>query len=446
MASDEVLKVGLHACEACGLDGEAMRVALKRRDEQIEILREDVANLERDLRSKRAQIRSLKSDQDKALRTDPLFPAASSVLEHWKRTCYPTARELGGVRLENCLARLRPRVETIGEEKAVGELKASCDGYALKPYVVNGRRSPEGPHDSWHADAELIFRSDKHVTKGLQILQEAHRLTGAMAAAPSGRSETFERSLSPLGAAALRMAAHGFYVFPVVQRDKVPATRNGLNDASRDEGKIRACWAQHPHLNIGVRTGAESGIVVLDVDGDDGWDSYHALEDENEELPTTLSVTTPRGGQHFYFAHPGKRIRNSASLLGPALDVRGDGGYVLAPPSVGPNGQEYVVDEQVKVAPMPLWLIEAIESRQGKLDAALSNGDFEKFVMAGAGQGNRNDQMVRVVGSLMNRHDPADVAFLAHGVNVAHFKPPLPKEEVEKVVKSVIRMRSRAAA
>jgi hypothetical protein len=438
--------IGLHACSACGMDAQAMQVALARKNEMLEIAREDIVNLERELRSKRATIKKLKKDQNEALRADPLYPAAMSVLEHWKRTCSPSARELKGVRLENCLARLRPRCDALGDvDKAVDELKRSCDGYALKPFVVGGRRTHEGPKDDWRADAELIFRSDRHVQQGLRIADQADNLRAFQKSTnPSAARETVG-DLSGIGQAALRYASKGFHVFPCRPGEKRPATRNGLNDASRDQARIAAAWRRWPELNVAIRTGQESGFVVLDVDGEEGWESLHRLEDHKGDLPTTASVTTPSGGQHFYFAHPGVRVPNSASLIGDGLDIRGDGGYVLAPPSkVGDHG--YEIDEEAAIAPLPGWLRELLVERQAKLDEALANGEYEKFVMAGAGKGNRNDQMLRIIGSLMAREDPANVAFLAQGVNVAHMKPPLPRQEVEKIVKSVIRMRAREAA
>jgi hypothetical protein len=440
----------LGVCGTCGLDAPAMRAALAARDEVIETLQEDLANVERELRGKRAQIKRMKAEQDAALKKDPLYPLAMNVLEHWKKEVSPGARELGGKRLENVLARATARKRQMPEEAIEEELKRSIDGYALKPFVVNGKRSHVGTQEDWYADAELIFRSDKHVAAGLRIAARADDLRSAIANTnPSGQGETVAGSdgqLSPIGQAAVRMAQKGFMVFPCKPQDKAPATRNGLLDAKRDVSVIEAAWRQHPFLNLAVRTGVESGIVVLDLDGDDGWDSLHALEDQHGELPTTASVTTPRGGQHFYFQHPGVEIRNSAGLLGAGLDVRGDGGYVLAPPSVGANGNSYEVDEEAKIAPLPSWLKREMVQRQTKMDEALAGGAIETLMTTGATSGNRNERLLRAIGSLINKHSAAETLTLALGLNARFCEPPLAGKEVEKIVKSVVRMRGREAA
>lgn len=424
-------------CLECGAVQEEAGIALARRDEQIESQREDIGLLERELRSKRAQIKRLKSEQDASLKNDPHYDVAVRVLEHWRLTCSPNARELTGKRLEHCLDRLRGRYTE-------AELRRACDGYALKPYVVQGRRTHDGPKDSWHADAELIFRTPQHVDAGLRVAERADDLRHALdPAGPSEAADGTDVALSPLGGAAVRLARFGFYVFPCKAREKVPATRNGLSDAKRDLDAITACWSEHPHLNIGVRTGAESGIVVVDVDGDEGWDSLHALEDEHGELPSTASVTTPRGGQHLYFVHPGSSVKNSVGLLGPSLDVRGDGGYVLAPPSVGPGGRAYVVDEQIAPVPMPDWLLEQITKRQSAVDTAVRSGEWTRL-FEGVQAGRRNDVMTRYVGHLVFRGDSHNLAWSqANAMNLTYCKPPMDDREVEKIVLSIARSEAR---
>jgi hypothetical protein len=397
--TDEIIELG--ACSVCGLDAPAMRAALVRRDERIEALREDVANAERELRGKRAQIKRLKADHDTRLRSHPLYPTAMDVLAHWRDFLMPTARELHGSRLENCIARLQGDSKNSPTGYTPEQLKRSIDGYALKPFVVGGKRVHEGPKDAWAADAELIFRDARHVDQGLRIADEADRLRGAVVSSSPPAEDSL---VSPIGQAALRFARKGFYVFPCRPKDKRPATRHGLHDATRDRDRIVVAWSKHPFLNVAIRTGVESGIVVLDVDGDDGWDSLHELEDRHSDLPTTASVTTPRGGQHFWFAHPGVEVKNSAGLLGPGLDVRGDGGYVLAPPSVGADGNCYEVDEQAPVAPLPNWLRVELVQRQEKLDTALGNGELETFMRTGASKGNRNDRVLAYHRPLGPRH------------------------------------------
>jgi putative DNA primase/helicase len=115
---------------------------------------------------------------------------------------------------------------------------------------------------------------------------------------------------------------------------KHPLTPNGCKDATTDRGRIEVWWANFPDANIGIATGPSSGIWVLDVDGPDGIAALQALEKQHGPLPVTVTARTGSGGQHLYFAYPpGREIKNRTKIGGLPLDVRGDGGYVIAPPS-----------------------------------------------------------------------------------------------------------------
>jgi hypothetical protein len=108
-----------------------------------------------------------------------------------------------------------------------------------------------------------------------------------------------------------------------------------------------------------VRTGAESGIVVLDIDPAHGGSrSIKALIDRHGDLSAVPRVRTGSGGWHLFFAHPGEPVQNSASRLGAGLDVRGDGGYVIAPPSEHGSGGHYRWEiEAMALPPLPDWLL-----------------------------------------------------------------------------------------
>src|SRR5262249_6866135 len=133
---------------------------------------------------------------------------------------------------------------------------------------------------------------------------------------------------------------------------------------------IREWWQRHPNANVGIATGAASGLVVLDVDPDHGGGESAELYMPGEALPSTLIARTGGGGLHMYFKHPGGRIRNSASELGPGLDVRGDGGYVVAPPSVHFSGKPYGwVDLGAPLADLPAFIAESHDSPMAKARA-----------------------------------------------------------------------------
>jgi hypothetical protein len=138
----------------------------------------------------------------------------------------------------------------------------------------------------------------------------------------------------------------------------------GFLDATTNPEIINAWWSAHPSANIGVPTGADSGLVVLDVDVDmGGFDGLHDLQTANAPLPDTAMSLTGGGGYHYLFSHPGNGvvIRNSVRTLGEGLDVRGDGGYIIVPPSTHASGRTYDWEGSchptaTPLAPLPDWL------------------------------------------------------------------------------------------
>ncbi len=164
---------------------------------------------------------------------------------------------------------------------------------------------------------------------------------------------------------ALMLTAKGKSVFPCVPNQKKPATTRGFHDATRDEATLRHWASKWPNANLGLPTGEANGLVVLDVDcgGDkDGEAQLAKLLAEHGPLPETLEVRTPRGGRHIYFRHPGTKVPSRTNYPLPALDVRGDGGYVLIPPSkVGDGGYSYLTRHSP--AECPAWLLKLLLER-----------------------------------------------------------------------------------
>jgi hypothetical protein len=148
---------------------------------------------------------------------------------------------------------------------------------------------------------------------------------------------------------------------------KHPMTPNGLTSATTDTKQIRDWWRQWTGANIGVATGAASGIVVLDVDPRHGGDeSLRGAMDEHGELPETVEARTGGGGRHFVFAHPGSRVSNSHGAKGwlgrSGLDVKGDGGYIVVAPSLHASGNRYAWEPgaspfDLKPSALPAWLV-----------------------------------------------------------------------------------------
>jgi KaiC/GvpD/RAD55 family RecA-like ATPase len=239
---------------------------------------------------------------------------------------------------------------------------------------------------------------------------------------------------------ALAYAEHfSFAVFPCQPRGKKPLTAHGFKDASKDPETIRALWRPMPNANIGIATGAVSGIVVIDVDPRHrGNETLTALEATQGKLPDTPTVLTGGGGLHLYFRHPGTEIRNSAGTLGPGLDVRGDGGYVIAPRSTHESGNQYLWKsgfrlDEIALPELPAWLRERLEGNSPTIKAA-SCSTPSATVEAGS----RNDGLYRLARSLVARYKLSCSELLPslQALNLERCNPPLDAEEVETIARN----------
>lgn len=154
---------------------------------------------------------------------------------------------------------------------------------------------------------------------------------------------------------ALDYAARGLQVFPLRPRSKEPATRRGLYEATSNAATLRRYFTgAHPY-NLGIRTGVPSGVFVLDVDGEQGLSSLAEVVKRHGSLPPTQTSTTGKG-RHYWFIARGP-VPCSVGRIAAGIDIRGDGGYVVAPPSVHPNGTVYRWACDERPADAPDWLL-----------------------------------------------------------------------------------------
>ena len=163
---------------------------------------------------------------------------------------------------------------------------------------------------------------------------------------------------------ALRYAASGWRVLPVHPGEKRPVPHDWPSKASSDPKQISDWWIDNPRQNIGLACGRESGFFVLDIDPKSGGDhTLASLVAAHGELPRTYTVRTGSGGLHYYFAYPDFDLGNSpGELKGTGIDVRGQGGQVVAPPSVTVLGA-YSVSLSAPIAPAPEWLLSLLRPR-----------------------------------------------------------------------------------
>ncbi len=252
-----------------------------------------------------------------------------------------------------------------------------------------------------------------------------------------------------LGAAALDLTRRGARVFPCQPRGKVPLATHGCRDASTDEATIRAWWARWPNANVGLATG--NGLLVLDVDPRHGGDESLA---ELAELPPTREALTGGGGRHLFYRG---EARCSAGRLGPGLDVRGAGGYVVAPPSVHPSGSLYRWHPSLglahPVADAPDWLLERLADRPRAAVARSpltvptdlgrcvrrARGWLQCVPGAVSGQGGHNATFRAALGLVRGFDLPEDVALALLAEWNERCEPPWSERELRHKVESATR-------
>jgi hypothetical protein len=141
--------------------------------------------------------------------------------------------------------------------------------------------------------------------------------------------------------AALHYASLGWHVFPIKAGLKTPATKNGFKDATTDAGQIATWWLNNPNANVAVACGDKSGVYVVDIDVDEskGTDGFKSIQEAGLACPETVCQKTPRGGSHFFYVNT-QPIGCKVNML-PGVDIRGNGGYVLLPPSISKDGGAY---------------------------------------------------------------------------------------------------------
>jgi hypothetical protein len=247
---------------------------------------------------------------------------------------------------------------------------------------------------------------------------------------------TIENNHNRLFDAALEYSGKGWKVLPLHTFDdgactcesknctspaKHPLTAKGVHDASVDESIINRWWTEADVANVGVATG--NGLLVLDIDAKNaGLESLAHLEAENGSLPKTPTVNTGGGGRHYYFCLPvGMVVSNRAGVV-PGIDVRGDNGYVVAPPSLHVSGIHYTwqVPPTTPLAEPPDWLLVLLGvrvSEQPSQSQPTDNAGVKLTVQSatddlvnhpGIGEGQRNAMLCKLIGVHLARGEDSD--------------------------------------
>lgn len=262
-----------------------------------------------------------------------------------------------------------------------------------------------------------------------------------------------------MGKAAEWYGLKGYPIFPLHSADggrcscgraaceapgKHPRIVQWPGNATTLKEMIRSWWRRWPEANIGLVTGEPSGLVVLDVDPRHGGQvSLDELEGRFGELPASAEVETGGGGRHLLFKHPGHSIPNSAGVLGPGLDVRGDGGYIVAPPSMHASGRTYAWNEarhlaHLEPAPLPDWLAARLSSGKQQAGTERPKTSISDLVLTGVREGQRNSSLARLAGHLFrHRVDPYVTLGLLRSWNQQSCQPPLTDAEMMRTIDSI---------
>lgn len=252
---------------------------------------------------------------------------------------------------------------------------------------------------------------------------------------------------STLASAALWYVEHGMAVFPVVARDKRPATKNGLRDWTDSPADVKKLWEMDPGYSIGIVCGEPSnGLLVLDIDvdperGEDGLATLREWERVHGELPVTAVAVTGSGGLH-YFYRTDRRLRPSVNpTLG--IDIRAEGSYVVAPPSVHPNGKRYEWQDppdEVPIAEADAGVLALVAHVQAGGRGDTEGAAYRRLeTPAKIVQGQRNDALYRLALSLRSDCVPPDeIRERLAGANAVRCVPPLPMSEVLSIADSVV--------
>jgi len=247
--------------------------------------------------------------------------------------------------------------------------------------------------------------------------------------------------------AALAYAARGWSVIPIEARGKrplVPWLEFQQRAAGADE--IDAWFDRWPAANVGLVTGRVSGLVVVDIDPRHGGAaSLERMRDEHGQLPRTVEAATGGGGRHLYFAYPGLPVANRVGIL-PGIDLRADGGCVVAPPSLHPSGRRYRWapgrgPHEVALAALPGWLL---PGAYGDGPRGHSLAHWRDLVRQEVAEGTRNNTLASLAGHLLwHGVDPQVALELLLAFNRVRCRPPLADDEVSQVVVSITRLHER---
>lgn len=237
--------------------------------------------------------------------------------------------------------------------------------------------------------------------------------------------------------AAKQYLAAGLHPIPCLPRDKRPLVQwKEYQETPPTVEQIDAWWQQYPEANVGLVVGR--GLMVVDVDGAEGW---AALKAAGVEFPEDAPIVATGKGAHVYLA--GQPVPNRVGVV-PKVDVRSDGGFVVAPPSIHPTGSQYAWLRPLSRAlpPAPPALTAMIARNE---PAAAAGADWFVQSILGVAEGGRDQACTRLAGYLLGKNLPAEtVDLILQRTFAAHCSPPFPADQVSKCVQSIAKRQGAA--
>jgi len=234
------------------------------------------------------------------------------------------------------------------------------------------------------------------------------------------------------------LVKRGFRIIPLRNREKIQILKRWKNFATTDPDQIAAWAHEFPDCNWGIPTGKESGFFVVDVDGEDGtrtteeWSRQHG-----ESWKQTLGVQAAHG-PHLYYLCERQTISNSVKQIAPGIDIRGEGGQVVAPGSIHPTGHVYRLTNDLPIASPPEWLLAMVTNKRPSCRKKGENGSA--IVIQTVAEGGRNSYLASQAGSMRRKSfSPSAIEAALLQENADRCNPPLPEDEVVSVAKSVCR-------
>lgn len=231
---------------------------------------------------------------------------------------------------------------------------------------------------------------------------------------------------------ALKYAKGGFSVIPIGKDKKPTIPWKKYQSEKASEAQIKEWFDESSEFNIGIVTGKISGIVVVDVEAGG----------ETKDLQSTVISKTGGGGWHFYYEHPGREIKNATRIC-EKTDIRGDGGYVVAPPSLHKSGKRYewsVSPFDADFSELPVWVVEKLGESTGK------KTDWKALLNTEIFEGSRNSTAAQIAGKLLY-HLPTDLWEISGWSTMKEWnntqnKPSLPEKEMRATWDSIMKYHS----